>query len=60
VAGILSSFQPYAFARQIGANDDWLMTEGRYILPFDPQTERYTTMLYLIRYVIPGLNAKTT
>jgi hypothetical protein len=59
VAGILSSFQPYAFARQIGANDDWLITEGRYILPFDPQTERYTAMLYLIRYVIPGLNAKT-
>ena len=60
VAGILSVLQPYVFARQIGVNDDWLMAEGRYILPFDPQTEPYKAMLYRIRYLIPGLNAKTT
>jgi len=54
----LSAFQPYAYARQTGANDDWLMAEGRYILPFDPQTERYKAMFYRIHYMIPGLNSK--
>jgi hypothetical protein len=54
----LSAFQPYAYALQTGANDDWLMAEGRYILPFDPQTERYKAMFYCIHYMIPGLNSK--
>lgn len=60
VAGILSTFQPYGFARQVGASDDWLPAEGRYVLPFDPQAEGYKAMFYRIRYLIPWLNAKTS
>ncbi len=54
VAGILSAYQPYACACHSGANNEWLMAEGRYFLPFDPQVERYMAMLYRIRYMIPG------
>jgi len=45
---ILSFFQPFAYTRQIGPDDDWLM-EGRLMLPFDPQTDRYNSMFFMIR-----------
>jgi hypothetical protein len=44
---ILSCFQPYAYAHQMGPGDDWLL-EGRQFLPFDPRTDRYNAMLYKI------------
>jgi hypothetical protein len=47
VTRLLSSFQPYAHARQIGAGDDWLI-EGKQLLPFDPRQDRYRAMLYKI------------
>lgn len=45
---ILSFYQPYAYAQQIGLHDDWLM-EGRYMLPFDPQTDHYHSKVYKLR-----------
>jgi hypothetical protein len=42
---ILSSFQPYAYVKQTGASDDWLI-EGKQFLPFDPRQDRYHAMLY--------------
>lgn len=45
---ILSCFQPYAYARQIGPSDDWLV-EGKQFLPFDPRTDHYNAMLFKIQ-----------
>jgi hypothetical protein len=42
---LLSCFQPYAYAQQAGADDDWLL-EGKQFLPFDPRLDRYNAMLY--------------
>lgn len=55
---ILSSFQPYAYARKIEGGD-WLRPKGKYMLPFDPQTQRYAVMLFQIRYMVPGLSAQS-
>ncbi len=43
---ILSVLQPYAFAGQIGPDEDWLIPQNSLMLPFDPQNDRYSTMLY--------------
>lgn len=45
---VLSRFQPYAYAQQIRPGDDWLI-EGKPFLPFDPQSDRYNALLYMIR-----------
>jgi hypothetical protein len=45
---ILSRLQPYGYAKQVGPADDWLM-ENRYVLPFDPQKDRYNAMLFKIQ-----------
>lgn len=42
---LLSCFQPYAYAQQIGADDDWLI-EGTQFLPFDPRQDRYNALLF--------------
>jgi hypothetical protein len=47
VTQILSIFQPYAYALQLGSVDDWLI-EGRQFFPFDPRSDRYKAMLYKI------------
>jgi len=44
---LLSCFQPYAYAQQVGADDDWLL-EGKQLLPFDPRLDRYNAMLYKV------------
>jgi len=54
---ILSIFQPYAYASKIDG-EDWLRPDGKYMLPFNPQTQRYAAMFFQIRYMIPGLNAQ--
>jgi len=46
VNSTLSIFQPYAYGRQVTASDDWLIAQDRYFLPFDPQTNRYHSMLF--------------
>jgi len=58
VSLILSTFQPYAYARQDCCDHDWLMPEGEYCLPFDPHTDHYRAMFYMVRYLIPGFTAK--
>jgi hypothetical protein len=42
---LLSCFQPYLYAQQMGAADDWLI-EGKQFLPFDPRQDRYNALLY--------------
>jgi hypothetical protein len=42
---ILSRLQPYGHARGIQSTDDWLI-ENRYVLPFDPKTDRYNALLF--------------
>jgi hypothetical protein len=44
---LLSCFQPYAYAQQASADDDWLL-EGKQFLPFDPRLDRYNAMLYKV------------
>ncbi|MHB1700177.1 MAG: hypothetical protein ACYCSN_08565 [Acidobacteriaceae bacterium] len=57
---ILSTFQPYAYAHRISPNDEWLAKEASYVLPFDPDKDRYAAMFYQFNYVIPGLLARKT
>jgi hypothetical protein len=48
VNGLLSRFQPYAYALQMGPSDDWLI-EGKQFLPLDPRSDCYNAMQYKIQ-----------
>ncbi len=50
VNSTLSVFQPYAYARQMTADDEWLIAQDRCFLPFDPQTDRYHSIFFKIRH----------
>ena len=50
---ILTAFQPYAYARQMADDGDWLIAKDRYFFPFDPGTDPYNAMYFSIGRWLP-------